>query len=79
MAIDLTPETVSLFLLGIWLVSLARFGRKFFKKHDPDKTLFSDSMKKLRLEGSLRIKLKSIQKKVERLILASKGIEGQNK
>jgi len=37
----LITEPVNLFLLGVGLVSLARLGRKFSKKHRPTKTLLS--------------------------------------
>jgi len=39
----LITEPVSMFLLGIGLVRLARFGRKLSEKHRPTKTLLSDS------------------------------------
>lgn len=74
MAIYLIPEPVSMFLLGVGLVNLARFGRMFFKKHSPNETLLSDRVKKLRFRDSLKLKLEIIQKKVERLILESKEI-----
>jgi hypothetical protein len=72
MAIYLNPEAAGMFLMGVGLVSLARFGRLFFKKHGPDKTLLSDNVKKLRLRDSLKLKLESLQKKGEKLILDSK-------
>lgn len=74
MDIYLIPEPVSMFLLGVGLVSLARFSRRFFKKHGPTKTLLSDSVKKLRHRDGLKLKLENIQKKVEGLILESKEI-----
>ena len=63
-----------MFLLGVGLVGLARFGRMFFNKHDPNKTLIPDNVKKLRLRDGLKLKLEGIQRKGERLILESKKI-----
>jgi len=74
MAIYLIPEPISMFLLGVGLLSLARFGRMYFKKHSPAKTLLSDRVDKLRLRDGLKIKSEIIQKKVERLILELKEI-----
>ena len=72
MDIYLIPEPVSMFLLGVGLVSLAWFSRRFFKKHGPTKTLLSDSVKKLRHRNGLKLNLENIQKKVEGLIFESK-------
>lgn len=74
MANLLISEPVIMFLLGIGLVSFARFGRTFLKKHSQNEILISDRVKKLRLRDSLKLKLEIIQKKVERLILESKEI-----
>jgi hypothetical protein len=71
MAFDLIPEIFSMFLLGVWLMGLARFGRMFFKKRGRTKP-YSDGVKKLRLRNDFKLKLKSLQKKVERLILGLK-------
>ena len=79
MAIYLNPETVSMFLLGVGLVSLARFGRMFFNRHDPNKTLFSDNLKKLWLRDGVKLKFESIRQKEERLILESKKYYLQKK
>jgi len=54
MAMALITEPVSMFLLGIGLVSLARFGRKLSEKHRPTKTLLSDSVKKLQLRNGFK-------------------------
>ncbi len=75
MAIYLIPEPVSMFLLGVGLVSLARFGRMFFKKHDPTKKPYYWIVRKRLLPiDCLKLKLENIQKKVERLILELKEI-----
>ncbi|MFO7556942.1 MAG: hypothetical protein R6W88_17225 [Desulfobacterales bacterium] len=54
MSILLIPEPVSMFLLGVGLVRLARFGRIFFNKHGPTKTLLSDTVNKLRIRDGLK-------------------------
>jgi hypothetical protein len=74
MAIYLIQEPVSMFLLGVELLSLARLGRMYFKKRSLAKTLLSDRVDNLRLRDGLKIKSEIIQKKVERLILKLKEI-----
>ena len=63
MNIYLISEPVSMFLLGVGLVNLARFGRMFFKKPSSNETLLSDRVKKLRSINGLKLKLEIIQKK----------------
>jgi hypothetical protein len=74
MAFYLNPETISMFLLGVGLVSLSRLGRLFLNKYDPNKTPLSDNVKKLRLKDGLKLKIESLQKKGEKLISESKKI-----
>jgi hypothetical protein len=74
MAVLFIPESVSMFLLGIGLVSLAWFARIFLKKRRHTQTPLSDSLNRLRLRDGLKLKLEIIQKKVERLILESKEL-----
>jgi len=56
-------EPITMFLLGVVLVNLSRFGRSFFKKHSPTKTLLSDKVNKLPLRDFLKLKLEILQKK----------------
>jgi len=70
----LIQEPVSMFLLGVGLLSIARFGRMNFNKHRPAKTLLSDRVDKLRIGDGMKIKLEIIQNKVERLRIELKEI-----
>ena len=74
MATYLIQEPVSMFLLGVGLLSIARFGRMYFNKHRPAKTLLSDRVDKLRIRDGMKIKSEIIQKKVERLRIELKEI-----
>ncbi|MFO7555082.1 MAG: hypothetical protein R6W88_07740 [Desulfobacterales bacterium] len=61
MYILLIPEPAGMFLLGVSLLSLARFARIFLKKHRPTKTFLSDSVKKLQLRNGLKKALAMVQ------------------
>ena len=74
MATYLIQEAVSMFLLGVGRLSIARLGRMYFNKHRPAKTLLSDRVDKLRIRDGMKIKSEIIQKKVERLRIELKDI-----